>query len=226
MRYENVMVGRFQSRPNRFVAHVLLNGEVVVCHVKNTGRCKELFVKDAKVVLTESPNPARKTRYDVIAVYKGDKLVNIDSQAPNKVFREWAESGSFLTDISLLRPEYAYGQSRLDFYVESGEKRCLVEVKGVTLEKDGHARFPDAPTQRGGKHLRELAAAIHQGYECYVFFVIQMRGVHSFSPNGDTDPAFAKALKQAAGAGVHVLAYDCHVTEGSMAMGDPVNVFV
>ena len=226
MRYENVSVGRFQSRPNRFVAHVLLGGETAICHVKNTGRCRELFVGDARVVLSESINTLRKTRYDVIAVYKGDKLINIDSQAPNRVFREWAERGGFLQGIRLIRPEYAYGQSRLDFYVETDEKRCLIEVKGVTLEEDGHVRFPDAPTQRGERHLRELIHAVSEGYESYAFFVIQMSGARGFSPNTDTDPAFAKALRDAAEAGVHVLAYDCRVTEDTLVMGDPVPVFV
>jgi sugar fermentation stimulation protein A len=219
-------LGRFQSRPNRFIAHVLIDGETAVCHVKNTGRCRELFVPDAQVVLAAGKNPARKTLYDVIAVYKGDKLINIDSQAPNRVFREWAESGSFLPDTLIIRPEYVYGQSRLDFYVETKEKRCLVEVKGVTLEEDGFARFPDAPTLRGAKHLRELTEAVHKGYECYAFFVIQLRGVHSFSPNEATDPSFAKALKTALDAGVHVLAYDCNVREDFIEMGEPVPVFV
>ena len=226
MRYESVKVGRFLCRPNRFIAHVLLDGETVVCHVKNTGRCRELFVPGARVVLAPGKGSGRKTPYDVIAVYKGDKLINIDSQAPNQVFREWAEGGGFLSDARMIRPEYAYGQSRLDFYVETKEKRCLVEVKGVTLEEDGHVRFPDAPTQRGGKHLRELTAAVLQGYECYVFFVIQMRGARCFSPNGATDPGFANDLKRAAEAGVHVLAYDCSITEDSLAMGQPVPVFI
>ena len=226
MRYESVITGRFLCRPNRFVAHVLVDGETVVCHVKNTGRCRELFVQDAKVVLAPGENPARKTRYDVIAVFKGDKLINIDSQAPNKVFREWAEGGGFLPGANLIRPEYTYGQSRLDFYVEAGEMRCLVEVKGVTLEENGHVRFPDAPTQRGARHVRELSAAVAQGFACYVVFVIQMCGVHSFSPNEDTDPGFAKELRQAAEAGVHVLAYDCRVAEDYLALGDPVPVFV
>jgi sugar fermentation stimulation protein A len=226
MRYENVLVGRFQSRPNRFIAHVLMDGETAVCHVKNTGRCRELFVPDAKVVLAPGMNPDRKTQYDVIAVYKGDKLINIDSQAPNRVFREWAESGGFMPDAKIIRPEYVYGQSRLDFYLETKEKHCLVEVKGATLEEDGLARFPDAPTLRGGKHLRELTAAVYQGYECYAFFVIQMHGIRGFSPNETTDPVFAKALKTASDAGVHVLAYDCRIREDSLEMGEPVPVFV
>lgn len=224
MRYDIVRLGWFQNRPNRFIAHVLLNGETVICHVKNTGRCRELLVKDALVVLAECKNPARKTAYDVIAVYKGDKLINIDSQAPNRVFHEWVSDGGFLSNVTQIRPEYAYGQSRLDFYVEADGRRCLIEVKGVTLEEDGCVRFPDAPTERGGKHLRELAKAVSQGYDCYVCFVIQMQGVTCFSPNRETDPAFANALTQAAKSGVHILALDCLVTEGSLCMGSPVPV--
>jgi sugar fermentation stimulation protein A len=221
-----VKLGRFQSRPNRFIAHVLVDGETAVCHVKNTGRCRELFVPGAQVVLAPGNNPARKTLYDVIAVYKGDKLINIDSQAPNRVFREWADDGCFLPDVQMIRPEYVFGQSRLDFFVETREKRCLVEVKGVTLEEKGLARFPDAPTKRGVKHLMELSAAVKKGYDCFAFFVIQMRGVRGFSPNDATDPAFAKALKAALDAGVHVLAYDCNIKEDSLTMGEPVPVFV
>jgi len=224
VRYASVILGRFQSRPNRFIAHVLVDGETVVCHVKNTGRCQELFVPGAVVVLAKGENPARKTAFDVIAVYKGDKLINIDSQAPNQVFREWAQGTGFLKNTTLIRPEYVYGQSRLDFYVEADKKRCLVEVKGVTLEEDGCVRFPDAPTERGSKHLKELTAAVSQGYDCYVCFVIQMAGVSHFSPNRETDPTFANALKQAAQSGVHILAYDCRVTEDSLYMGNPVPV--
>ncbi len=224
MRYATVIMGRFLSRPNRFIAHVLVDGETVICHVKNTGRCRELFIPGAAVLLAKGENPARKTAYDVIAVYKGDKLINIDSQAPNQVFYEWALSGSFLDDITLIRPEYVYGQSRLDFYVETENKRCLVEVKGVTLEQDGCVRFPDAPTQRGEKHLRELAKAAGEGYDCYVCFVIQMEGVTHFSPNRETDPAFANALTQAAQSGVHILALDCRVREDALSMGNPVPV--
>ncbi len=226
MRYEHVIMGRFLCRPNRFVAHVQVGEETVVCHVKNTGRCRELFLPGAQVVLAKSRNPARKTAYDVVAVYKGDRLINIDSQAPNRVFQEWAQSGGFLPEVSLIRPEYAYGRSRLDFYVEAGGKRCLIEVKGVTLEADGHARFPDAPTPRGARHMRELAQAMPEGYECYAFFVIQMEGMHDFSANDVTDPAFSAALESAARQGVHVAARGCHVTEDSIQMGEPVPVFL
>ncbi len=226
MRYENVCMGRFISRPNRFVAHVCLNGETVVCHVKNTGRCRELFVPGAQVVLTKSTNPARKTAYDLIAVYKGDRLINIDSQAPNRVFHEWARSGGFLKDITYIRPETFYGQSRLDFYLDAGGQKVLVEVKGVTLEDEGKVLFPDAPTIRGTRHLKELTAAALLGYACYVVFVIQMSGVHSFSPNDTTDPAFGKALREAAAHNVHVLAYDCLVAEDFLEMGERVPVLL
>jgi sugar fermentation stimulation protein A len=226
MRYENVLLGRFLSRPNRFVAHVLLETGLEVCHVKNTGRCRELLVKGAAVVLSQSRNPARKTRYYLVAVYKGDRLINIDSQAPNRIFREWAEAGNFLPDLRLIRPEYRYGQSRLDFYAEAGEKKCLIEVKGVTLEENGAVKFPDAPTLRGAKHMRELAEALREGYECYAFFIIQMSCVKGFTPNWDTDPAFSQALCDARQSGVHVLAYDCLVGEDAIRMGEPVPVFL
>jgi sugar fermentation stimulation protein A len=219
-------MGRFISRPNRFVAHVCLDGETVVCHVKNTGRCRELLVPDTQLVLARSTNPARKTAYDLIAVYKGDKLINIDSQAPNRVFHEWAKSGGFLKDITYIHPETFYGKSRLDFYLETSDSRCLVEVKGVTLEDEGKVLFPDAPTLRGARHLKELTAAALLGYACYVVFVIQMHGVHSFSPNDATDPAFGKALREAAAHNVHVLAYDCRVTEDLLEMGQPVPVLL
>ena len=226
MRYENVCMGRFISRPNRFIAHVLLDGETVVCHVKNTGRCRELFVPGATVVLAKSTNPARKTAYDLIAVYKGDKLINIDSQAPNRVFHEWAQAGGFRKDITYIRPETFYGQSRLDFYLETSDQKVLVEVKGVTLEDEGKVLFPDAPTIRGTRHLRELTAAAAQGYVCYVMFVIQMSGANSFSPNDATDPDFGKALREAAAHNVHVLAYDCRVTEDLLEMGERVPVLL
>ena len=226
MRYDNVTLGRFQSRPNRFIAHVIVDGLVEVCHVKNTGRCRELFVKDAVVVLSKSSNPSRKTAYDLIAVYKGDKLINIDSQAPNRVFGEWAKSGAFLPYTTLIKPEYTYGKSRLDFYLEADGSRCLVEVKGVTLEEDGFVRFPDAPTERGARHVMELIAAAKEGYQCYICFVIQMQGVKNFSPNDKTDPAFSHALRRAAQEGVHVLAYDCVVSKDTMTMGDPVIVIL
>lgn len=214
MQYDFIVPGRFLSRPNRFIAHVEVNGEPVVAHVKNTGRCKELLVPGAAVYLQDwgADHPGRKTRYDVIAVEKGPLLVNMDAQAPNKVFAQWADRGGFEEGLTLLRPEVKWGNSRFDFYWEAGERHGFTEVKGVTLEDNGHARFPDAPTQRGVKHLEELIRAREAGYETAVCFVIQMEGMRCFSPNDDTHPAFGDALRKAARAGVRVLAMECHVT--------------
>ena len=212
MRYSKIWAGRFLDRPNRFVAHVELDGQPVVCHVKNTGRCRELLVPGAAVYLQESDNPARKTRFDLIAVDKGGLLVNMDAQAPNQVFREWAEAGHFVPGLPLRRPETTWGRSRFDFYwAAAGGRRGFVEVKGVTLEEGGHARFPDAPTERGVKHLEELIACQAEGYAAAVCFVIQMPGMRDFAPNDATHPAFGGALRRAAAAGVEVLALGCRV---------------
>ena len=224
MQYQNVKRGRFLARPNRFIAHVELEGKTEVVHVKNTGRCRELLVPDATVYLEKSANPARKTQYDLIAVEKGSLLVNMDAQAPNQVFREWAENGGFRPGLTLLRPETTWGSSRFDFYWEAGERRGFVEVKGVTLEDNGHARFPDAPTERGVKHLHELSCCPSEGYEAAVCFVIQMGGMTDFAPNDLTHPAFGEALRQAAQAGVQVMARGCVVTPDSLTMGEPVPV--
>lgn len=224
MQYQNVKRGRFLARPNRFIAHVELEGQTEVVHVKNTGRCRELLVPDTTVYLEKSANPARKTQYDLIAVEKGALLVNMDAQAPNQVFREWAESGGFQPGLTLLRPETTWGSSRFDFYWEAGERRGFVEVKGVTLEDNGHARFPDAPTERGVKHLHELIRCHSEGYEAAVCFVIQMGGMTDFAPNDLTHPAFGEALRQAAQAGVQVMARGCAVTPDSLTMGEPVPV--
>lgn len=224
MQYQNVKRGRFLARPNRFIAHVELEGQTEVVHVKNTGRCRELLVPDATVYLEKSANPARKTQYDLIAVEKGSLLVNMDAQAPNQVFREWAESGGFQPGLTLLRPETTWGSSRFDFYWEAGERRGFVEVKGVTLEDNGHARFPDAPTERGVKHLHELIRCHSEDYEAAVCFVIQMGGMTDFAPNDLTHPAFGEALRQAAQAGVQVMARGCAVTPDSLTMGEPVPV--
>lgn len=221
MRYEDVVKGRFLFRPNRFIAHVEVDGREVVAHVKNTGRCRELLVPGAAVYLQdwgEDFAARRKTRYDLIAVEKGSLLVNMDSQAPNHVFREWAQSGAFVPELTLLRPEYTWGSSRFDFYWEAGARRGLTEVKGVTLELDRHAKFPDAPTQRGVKHLEELMAAREQGYDAAVCFVIQMEGMGSFSPNDETHPQFGQALRRAADLGVKVMAIECRVTPDSLEM--------
>ena len=224
MQYRSVKKGIFRARPNRFIAHVEVDGAAEVVHVKNTGRCREFLVPGAAVYLEESANPARKTRYDLIAVEKGDLLVNMDAQAPNKVFQEWAEGGGFLPGLTSLRPETTWGSSRFDFYWEAGERRGFVEVKGVTLEEDGHARFPDAPTERGVKHLEELIRCQDEGYEAAVCFVIQMAGMKDFAPNDVTHPAFGAALRKAAGAGVRVLARECRVTPDRLTMAGPVPV--
>lgn len=224
MQYGKILPARFLARPNRFVARVEAEGEELICHVKNTGRCRELLVPGATVWLEESPNPNRKTKYDLIAVEKGSRLINMDAQAPNQVFREWAQAGGFRKDLTLLRPETTYGSSRFDFYWESSKKRGFVEVKGVTLEEDGVVRFPDAPTLRGVKHLEELVKAHQAGYEAAVCFVIQMEDVRWFAPNDATHPEFGQALRQAAAAGVEVLAMDCAVTPGSLEIRNPVPI--
>lgn len=224
MQYHSIKKGIFHARPNRFIAHVEVDGAMEVVHVKNTGRCRELLVPGAVVYLEEGRNPSRKTKYDLIAVEKGDLLVNMDAQAPNKVFQEWAQGGGFLPGLTLLRPETTWGSSRFDFYWEAGERRGFVEVKGVTLEDEGHARFPDAPTERGVKHLEELIRCQEEGYEAAVCFVIQMAGMEDFAPNDVTHPAFGAALRKAAAAGVRVLAQECMVTPETLTMAGPVTV--
>ena len=224
MQYGKILPARFLSRPNRFVARVEAEGEELVCHVKNTGRCRELLVPGATVWLEESPNPSRKTKFDLSAVEKGDRLINMDAQAPNKVFGEWAAAGGFREGLTSLRPETTYGSSRFDFYWESSKSRGFVEVKGVTLEEDGVVRFPDAPTLRGVKHLDELAKAREAGYEAAVCFVIQMENVRWFAPNDETHPEFGQALRRAAQAGVEILAMDCAVTPQSLTMGKSVPI--
>ena len=224
MQYGKILPARFLSRPNRFVARVEAEGEELVCHVKNTGRCRELLVPGATVWLEESPNPSRKTKFDLMAVEKGDRLINMDAQAPNKVFGEWAAAGGFREGLTLLRPETTYGSSRFDFYWESSKSRGFVEVKGVTLEEDGVVRFPDAPTLRGVKHLDELVKAREAGYEAAVCFVIQMENVRWFAPNDVTHPEFGQALRRAAQAGVEILAMDCAVTPQSLTMGKSVPI--
>ena len=199
MDYGCVVPARFLDRPNRFVAHVLLGQETVTCHVKNTGRCRELLVPGARVYLERGRNPGRRTAWDLIAVEKGGKLINMDAQAPNRVFAEWARER--YDDV---HPEVRYGQSRLDFCLDG---QHFVEVKGVTLEQDGRCRFPDAPTERGTRHLHELIRAVEEGYRATAFFVIQMADAEDFSPNDETDPAFGVALRQAAEAGVEIASF-------------------
>lgn len=225
MRYENIEKAIFRSRPNRFIAHVELGGQVVVCHVKNTGRCRELLVPGTTVFLQKAANPDRKTLYDLIAVQKGDLLINMDSQAPNAVFQEWAEQGGFVPSLTLLRPETTFGASRFDFYWESeAGQRGFVEVKGCTLEQEGHARFPDAPTERGVKHLEELIQARKAGYEAAVCFVLQMAPMKDFAPNDVTHPAFGDALRRAGEAGVEILAMECRVEPDRLEIWRPVPV--
>ena len=225
MRYGKIQAARFLRRPNRFVAEVELEGRTEAVHVKNTGRGRELLVPGARVYLTPGENPARKTAWDLIAVEKGPLLINMDAQAPNRVFGEWAAAGHFVPGLTLLRPETTWGRSRFDFYWEAGpERRGFVEVKGVTLEQDGVAAFPDAPTERGVRHLEELSAARREGYECAVCFVIQMKGPTRFRPNEATHPAFGAALRAAAEAGVDVLAYDCRVTPDQLWLDAPVPI--
>lgn len=222
MEYRDVVRGRFLSRPNRFIALVELDGAETVCHVKNTGRCRELLTPGAWVYLTPGAAPGRKTAYDLIAVEKGSRLINMDAQAPNRVFGEFART--FDPQALSVRPEYRFGASRLDFCLERPDGLHLVEVKGVTLEEDGHARFPDAPTERGVKHLRELISAVEQGHRATAFFLIQMANVTDFAPNDDTHPAFGAMLRRAAAAGVQLAAYDCRVTPDSLTVGSPVPV--
>ena len=213
MRYSSVVPARFLARPNRFAARVLLEGREETVHVKNTGRCRELLLPGAAVWLAAGERPGRKTAWDLVAVRKpGLGLVNIDSQAPNRVTAEWLAGQGF----DLVRPEFRYGDSRVDFCLERGGERLLLEVKGCTLEREGVGYFPDAPTERGVKHLRELARAAGEGFRCAVAFVIQMEGVYEVRPNTETHPAFAAALEEARAAGVRVLFLPCRVTPDSL----------
>ena len=213
MHYGKIIHGQFHSRPNRFIAKVRINGELETVHVKNTGRCRELLLPGAEVILECCDQPARKTKYDLIGVYKdGLGWVNIDSQAPNKVVKEWLAQ----QDYTCVRPEYSYGDSRIDFYMERGEERFLMEVKGCTLEVDGIGYFPDAPTERGIKHLHELCRAVKEGYHCMLAFVIQMEGIHEVRANVDTHPQFGVALEEARKAGVEIVFLPCKINEDSL----------
>lgn len=224
MRYERIEKAVFLERPNRFIAYTELNGRKETVHVKNTGRCAELLVPGASVYIQRSANPDRKTKWDLISVEKGERMINMDSQIPNRLVEEWIRGGHLFRDVTLVRPETTYGNSRFDLYVEAEGKRIFIEVKGVTLEENGVCRFPDAPSERAVKHLEELILAKQEGYETYVFFVIQMKDVRYFTPNADTHPAFAEALRRAAAAGVHILAYDCTVSPDSIEIDSPVDI--
>lgn len=223
MRYENMVPGSFLARPNRFIAHVEIDGVVEICHVKNTGRCRELLVPGCTVYCQHSDNPNRKTKYDLIAVKKGERLINMDSQAPNRAAGEWLAAGG-LGEISELRAEVKHGDSRFDFSFVKDGKRCFLEVKGCTLEQDGVCAFPDAPTERGAKHIRGLTKAVEEGFCGYILFVIQMSDVKYIRPHDETDPAFGRALREASANGVQVLAVDCAVAPDTMEIRMPVPV--
>lgn len=229
MKYKHVVDAIFVERPNRFIANVDINGERETVHVKNTGRCKELLVPGSKVYLALADNPERKTKYDLIAVEKQREnkatlLINMDSQIVNDVAGEWLAKGLLFSKEAVIRREVTYGKSRFDFYIEDGERKIFLEVKGVTLEHDGIASFPDAPTERGIKHIRELVQCIEEGYEAYILFVIQMKEISLFHPNDVTHRAFGDALREAKQNGVNVLAYDCKVTSDSIELDRQVGV--
>lgn len=224
MKYENTKRAVFLDRPNRFIAHVDLNGQTETVHVKNTGRCKELLIPGTEVILEESVNPARKTKYDLICVNKSGRWINMDSQVPNKAAAEWIRAGRLFPEEVTLKTEKVYGNSRFDIYVESPCRKAFIEVKGVTLEENDIARFPDAPTQRGVKHVEELIRCQEDGYEAYLLFVIQMKGIREFEPNWSTHPQFGEVLQKAQNAGVHLLAYDCLIREDYIEIQDPVSI--
>ena len=225
MKYKNTIAAKFIVRPNRFIANVDIGGKIETVHVKNTGRCRELLLPGVDVMLDISDNPQRRTKYDLISVYKaGIGWINIDSQAPNVVVKEWLEGKPEpFSDITLLRPEYTYGSSRVDFYLECGRRRIFIEVKGCTLEIDKVGYFPDAPTERGVKHLRELANAVKEGYECYIAFVIAMNGITNVLPNIKTHPEFGTALDDAEKAGVKILYLPCEVEPDKLTI---LNYFI
>ncbi|WP_122641754.1 A/G-specific adenine glycosylase [Luxibacter massiliensis] len=224
MRYERIEKAVFVERPNRFIAHVRIGEGTETVHVKNTGRCAELLRPGVSVYLQKSDNPQRKTQWDLIAVEKGERLVNMDSQIPNRVVQEWIQEGGLFGGSVYVKPETVYGNSRFDLYVEHGGRKAFIEVKGVTLEEGGEVRFPDAPSERAVKHVEELCRAVKDGYEAYIIFVIQMKGVRYFTPNIDTHPEFGEALKQAHSAGVNILAYDCIVEPDSIVLDEPVDI--
>ena len=225
MKYNNIVEGRFIERPNRFIAKVEIGGVTETVHVKNTGRCRELLVKGTTVYLEKSNNPERKTGYDLIAVLKNGKtLINMDSQIPNAVTEEWLKKGNLFSKDAVIRREVTHNKSRFDFYIEEGGRKIFLEVKGCTLETDGIARFPDAPTERGVKHINELIDCTNLGFEAYILFVIQMKGIKHFEPNNVTHKAFGDALRNAENKGVNILAYDCIVTPDSIEIDKEVKV--
>lgn len=224
MRYENIKQAEFLSRPNRFIANIELDGKPQVCHVKNTGRCKELLTDRAKIYVQHFPNTTRKTEYDLIAVEKNGLLINMDSQAPNKVFHEWVNNGGFIDGITYIKPECKYRNSRFDFYMETPSRKIFAEIKGVTLEENGTAMFPDAPTERGIKHINELIECKNEGYDAYIFFIIQMENCKCFTPNRKTHPEFADALERAGRNGVEIVALNCKVTPNELKIFENVEI--
>lgn len=227
MKYSSAIEGVFVSRPNRFIAKVTVDGREETVHVKNTGRCREILTEGSRVYLCKADNPERKTKYDLIAVEKpvndGTLTINIDSQIPNAAAEEWLRKGTLFSKDAVIRREVFFGRSRFDFYIEDGERKAFLEVKGVTLENDGVASFPDAPTLRGIKHLEELCECVSQGYEAYILFVIQMKGIHLFRPDRQRHPEFADALKNAADSGVKILVRDCVVTPDSIVIDKDIS---
>ena len=226
MKYNNILKGKFISRPNRFIAHIEVNGKIEICHVKNTGRCKELLVPNATVFVQENNNEKRKTKFSLIGVIKEDKMINMDSQVTNKVVHEWISNGNLFDEVTLIKPEVKYNNSRFDFYVETKNQKAFIEVKGVTLENQGIVKFPDAPTERGVKHIKELCDCLKEGYDAYIIFVIQMKNVLHFEPNREMHKEFAEALKEAKNYGVNILAVDCEVEADSIKIRDYVKVLV
>lgn len=221
MEYSNILKGIFLRRPNRFIAHILIDGKEEICHVKNTGRCKELLTEGATVFVEKSNNTLRKTAYDLISVYKGERLINMDSQAPNKVAEEWLK---VRFPEAVIKREFTHGDSRFDFYIENGNDKILVEVKGVTLEKDGVVLFPDAPTARGVKHLNGLIEWVNDGNKAMALFIVQMKDVSYFTPNKETHPEFAETLVKAKNQGVEIVAVDCEVGEITLTYGNEIDI--
>ena len=228
MQYQMIREAVFLKRPNRFIAWILIDGREELCHVKNTGRCGELLIPGTAVYVQEHDDPKRKTRFSLIAVRKqtpaGERLINMDSPVPNRAAEEWLKAGGLFSQLTLLRPETKWGDSRFDFYGETPSERFFLEVKGVTLEQEGIVRFPDAPTQRGVKHVEELCRCREAGYGAYLLFLIQMEQVRWFEPNWETHPAFGEALQKAREKGVKLIAMDCRVTPDSIAVREPVEI--
>ncbi len=224
MKYQNIVKGSFAVRHNRFTATVIIDGKEELCHVKNTGRLRELLLPNAVCYLEKHDKAERKTKFSLIAVENENRVVNIDSTAPNKVFYEWVKAGKFVENPTLIKPEKTFGNSRFDCYIETAERKIFVEVKGVTLKRDKTALFPDAPTERGVKHLKELTECTKQGYEAYIFFVVAMKGTESFSPNRERHEVFAEALTECKKNGVNVIALDCNVTFDGMEIDREIEV--